>query len=576
MKILRFILICFVAISIYFGTGWWMIEVSDNKQALLPNMSYEEVDNLLPGLSEQWLLPIMENEILVLNQNPVVANDVVYLPVQFVIDYFDDNFYWDPIDKVLTYTTVNEVIRMRTADLTYYVNDEPLRLNIPILELVEGIPFMPLSLVEKFSHHKFYPNLDLGTLVIEDLSLDSQYSLVEPIDREYGIIRTWKDSHSTIVTTLGEGDQVEVYDDSDLWYYVRTQSGLFGYIKKKDLGDKYIQAGSPRVMEVYDYSTRPTFTGGLNLAWHQVTNTTANNTLDDKIAEAHSLNVISPTWFHLSDDVGHITNIADINYVRKAHKAGLQVWALFSNQFDAVLTHEALSTTSKREMLIKELLALSALYEIDGINVDFENVAKDDGEYFVQFIKELTPFLKAQNLVVSVDMYVPSAWTAHYGRQEVGEVVDYVMIMAYDEHWSTSPDSGSVASIGFVEKGITDTLASVPADKTVLGLPYYTRIWVEEMVDGNLKVSSKAYGMESGFDRMDEKGVTFLWDEDVAQYYGDYEEDGITYKMWLEEERSIEEKLKLMQTYELAGVAGWKIGLEKPEIWDILSDYLLK
>ncbi len=574
LKILRFIVINLIAFGLFFGTQWWMLGTADDAPELISNMMFVTPKELLPGLNEVSVLPIWGNEPLEIEHNPVVEEGIVYMPISFVEGHFNDDFYWDQEEKVLTYTTINDVIRMKTDDLTYYVNDEPLNLQIPIREMVEGVPFMPLELLKKFSHHEFDYYADPGTLIIEEKSVDRVYVKVSPMEQDYGVVRTWKDRKSPMVEKLAPGEMLKVMGSDTIWMEVRTAEGLTGYIKMSDLGDQITTAGTEPVEEIYDYSTRMTFEGGLNLAWHQVSNTTANKYLDDKLEGVHGLNVISPTWFHIKDAEGHVTNIADLNYVRKAHAQGIQVWALFSNQFDAGLTHEVLSSTAARQNLIKELLALSALYEIDGINVDFENVAKADGEHFVQFMKELTPYLKNQELVVSVDMYVPMPWTAHYGRDEVGEVVDYVMIMAYDEHWSTSPDSGSVASIDFVEKGIINTLKEVPKEKTVLGLPYYTRIWTEEVVDGEVDVSSKAYSMNKAYELMMEEDVTFEWLEDIKQYYAEYEKDDKIYKLWHEEERSIEEKVKLMEQYDLAGVAGWKIGLEKPEIWDVLDEYL--
>lgn len=574
LKILRLVSFIIIAVLVAFGGDFFALSGFNETELLTPVMTQEDPNGLLPGLDGEDTLAIIENKIIDMEYYPVFEDGVVFVPVKFVQDYFNDDFYWDPVEKILTYTTVNDVIRMKSEDLTYFVNDEPLNLSIPIREMKEEVPYMPLELVKKFSHHDFYHDIDLDTLVIEDLEKEGLYGRIEPKTNDYGVIRTWKDRKSMVVRKAAEGEEVKIYGDDGIWLEVRTAEGLTGYIKKEDVGSLITVAAVDREREIYDYSTQMTFEGGLNLAWHQVYNTKANQYLTDKLEGVHGLDVISPLWFHLMDSDGGLRNIADLSYTRKAHELGIQVWALFSNEFDPELTHEVLSSTAARQKVIKELLALSALYEIDGINVDFENVAKADGEYFVQFMKELTPYLKKQGLVVSVDMYVPRSWTAHYGRKEVGEVVDYIMIMAYDEHWSTSPESGSVASIGFVEDGIQRTLEEVPKEKTILGLPYYTRIWFEKEVDGEIQVSSKAYSLPKAYEIMTEQGVEFVWDDEVKQYYGEYSDDEQTYKMWLEEERSIEEKVKLMEKYELAGVAGWSIGMEKDEVWDVLEDYL--
>lgn len=577
LKILRFIVINLIAIGVLFGTEWWMLEGGDDSFLLVAETRYEEVAKLLPDLLEDALLPIWSNEPLLLDDNPVVEEGVVFMPISFVESHFNDGFYWDAQEKVLTYTTVNDVIRMRTDDLTYYINDEPMDLQIPIREMVEGVPYIPLEFLKKFSHHDFVYYEDLGVLMIEDLALDRVYVDVVPVETTYALVRTWKDAKSLIVKRLKAEDRVKVIGGDSVWTQVRTEEGFIGYILNTELGPTVTIAGIEPVREVYDYSTRPEFEGGLNLAWNYVDNVYANKNLTSKLEGVHGLDVISPTWFYIKNAEGDIINKADINYVRQAHEQGIQVWALFANPFgDRDLTHAALSSTSARQNMIKQLLALSALYEVDGINIDIESISKETGEHFVQFIKELTPYLKQQGLVVSVDMYVPSSWTAHYGRQEVGEVVDYIMIMAYDEHWGSSPDSGSVASIDFVEKGIVNTLKEVPAEKTVLGLPYYTRIWQDDTASGEQVVRPTAYSMNRAFEIMTDNDAAFVWDPEVGQYYAEYqdEEEGITYKLWHEEERSIEEKVKLMESYGLAGVAGWQIGLEKDEVWDVLERYL--
>lgn len=575
LKILRFIVINLIALGIFFGTEWWMLGTSDDGHMLVPNMEMEPVETLLPGLMADAVLPLWGNDPMVLSENPVVENGIVFMPISFVESHFNDGFYWDQDEQILTYTTVHDVIRMRTDDLTYYINDEPLTLQIPIREMVVGVPYIPLELLKKFSHHEFSYYDEPGTLIIEDLTQDRVYVTVSPRNESYALVRSWMDRKSTIVKRMAEGERLKFIDGDSVWTKVRTEEGYIGYIKNEDITDQITVAGTPWIREVYDYSTRPEFEGGLNLAWNYVGNVDANKNLDNKLEGVHGLDVISPTWFYIKNAEGDIHNQADINYVRNAHERGIQVWALFANQFgDKEMTHAALSSTSARENMIRQILALSALYEVDGINVDFESISKESGEHFVQFIKELTPYLKEQGLVVSVDMYVPSSWTAHYGRKEVGEVVDYVMVMTYDEHWSTSPKSGSVASIDFVEKGITDTLKEVPAKKTVLGLPFYTRLWTETQEDGETKVKSKAYGMNSGYDHMTENGAQFQWLEDIGQYYAEYTKDNAIYKMWLEDERSIEVKIQLVEKYNLAGVAAWQIGLEKPEVWDVLAEYL--
>ena len=207
---------------------------------------------------------------------------------------------------------------------------------------------------------------------------------------------------------------------------------------------------------------------------------------------------------------------------------------------------------------------------MDGINVDFEQISADCGEHFIQFIRELSIPCRQNGLVLSIDNYVPMGGTNHYDREEQGIVADYVIIMGYDEHYAGSKEAGSVASIDFVEKGISQTVAEVPASKVINAIPFYTRIW-ETSDEG---VSSQAVGMEMADEYVRAHNIPVEWNDETCQNYGEYTQDGVLYQVWLEDDSSIEVKLSIMDKYQLAGVASWRLGFEKPEIWDVIEAYL--
>ncbi|MCT4597588.1 MAG: glycosyl hydrolase family 18 protein [Vallitalea sp.] len=541
---------------------------------ILPNYQQASMQEMIPTYEKGNISVVIEDRIIDVNYSPKLEGDNIYLPIDLINEYIDPYYYWDANEKTLTYTTGNKVIRMKNEELTYFVNNEPLELDMPIMTFDTKMAYLPIHTIVSFSDIQIKYNKELELIVID--YVDEKYKEAEVIkDKTY--VRLDTDIKSKIVRKLNEKDTVRLYEQTATgWVKVRTNTGLLGYVKKSSLGN--IQDIYPNIVEedTTKYNSNKNIKGKINIAWHQVTNVSANNGLRNKLEGVKGLDVISPTWFSIKNSEGDISNIASKEYIKYAKEQGYQVWALFSNRFDKKITHDVLSSTKKREKVIKQILALTSIYELDGINVDFENVAKEDGANYVQFIRELTPYLKSQDVVVSVDMYVPSPWTAHYNRSELGKVVDYLIIMAYDEHWSTSPESGSVASIGFVEKGIEDTLIEVPKEKVILGLPYYTRLWKEEYIDGELNVSSQAYTMKKARQVLEDNNSQIIWNDKVKQYYGDYKDNNITYKIWLEEERSIEEKVKLAIKYDLVGVSGWKIGLEKEEIWDILVKYLNK
>lgn len=539
----------------------------------LPSFQKEDIGSIYEGIHEDYTYVIFEDQPLNLTHYPKIIEDQMYLPIDFVIQYLNPNFYWDEQEETLTYTTLNDVIRMKTDELTYFVNEEPQTLNLPVRIFEDQVAYIPSDLLNQFSEYTMSYSKDLDLLMIDDPSKEATYSTIKSKEAS---LRVDQDDKSHYIIKLQKADQVKIYGETDLWYKVRTQEGYLGYIKKKVAPNTTVIPGVEKEEVVSPFVDNKDYGGKVNIVWHQVTNATANSNIPVTMEKVMGVDVLSPTWFALSDSEGNISNIADIAYVKWAHDQGIQVWGLISNSFDSTITHDVLNSTEKREKVIKQILALTSLYELDGINLDFENVASQDGPAYVEFIKELGPYLNKQGILVSVDMYVPTTWTAHYNRSEVAKSVDYVIIMAYDEHWASSPESGSVASIGFVESGIINTLKEVPKEKVILGLPYYTRIWAEQLQEGETVVSSKAFGMDAAYDNLQENKAEIIWNDVSKQYYGTYILDDVTYKCWLEEERSIEEKVKLMEIYDTAGVAGWKLGLQKEEIWDVLDTYLKK
>lgn len=569
IKILKFIFV----IGLIIGLLFFGIEGYKELKSILPSFQKEDITELMPGIDEDYTYVIFEDKLMELTHYPKIVDEKIYLPIDFVIGYLNPNFYWDEAEKTLTYTTNNDVIRMKTDDITYFVNDEPLNLNFPILELEDNMAYIPSDLLNKFSQYELTYNKELDLLMIDDSTKDATYGNIS-VKETY--LRVEENDKSHYIIKLQKSDRVKIYDESESWYYVRTKDGYLGYVKKKDMSDTFIILGNPIKEEVNNYNTKKNINGKINFVWNQVFNVNANSNVYDHLKDVNGLDVLSPTWFSIKDSDGNISNIADLDYVDWAHKNGYQVWALIDNGFSASISHDVLGSTSKREKLIKQILAFAAVYNLDGINIDFESVAKEDGPAYVQFIRELSPYLKNQGIIVSVDMYVPSDWTKHYNREEVSKVVDYVIVMAYDEHWAGDSESGSVASIDFVNNAIVNTLKDVPKEKLILGLPYYTRLWQEQVQDGQTVVTSTAYSMEGALNVLSQNNADIIWDDSVKQYYCQYMIGDITYRIWLEDERSIEEKTKLITEYDLAGAAGWKLGLEKKEVWEVLYKYLKK
>jgi len=311
----------------------------------------------------------------------------------------------------------------------------------------------------------------------------------------------------------------------------------------------------------------------LVIAWEYVYNHT-----DTSSIEAMSpLQIVSPTWFHISSADGTIENLACENYLQWAWNRGYKVWGLVSNSFDPDITAVILSDPVLRRSIVEELINLSLEYKLDGLNIDFENFHSDYRDHFSSFIYELAELCHEHNLTLSVDVTIISDteyWSLCYDLATLSEAADYIIVMAYDEHWKGSPVPGSVSSLPWVEKGIVAMLLEVPAEKLILGVPFYTRLWEIDDSGETLRViGSNSYSMMRAEQIIADNKAMVTWDEQTKQHLAYFYRDDHLFKMWLEDIASMQYRLKLVDSYNLAGIAAWRRGLEKPEIWDLIEDH---
>ncbi len=509
---------------------------------------------------------IVKDEIVPDELSIYIVDNEKYFSVDFLKEYIDDTVFPEADDNTLTITNENSVIRLSTDELTYYVNSEPLSLEMPIITKDE-VMLIPCNLTASLYNLNIEYIDDEKTAVIDFYGEEISTSVLHKNVKMY----SEPDKKSHTVTRVKKGSEITIFGNENGFYKVRFNEYV-GYIEEKYITD-IVKTNFVNNEENYVSLGFTPENGKITMVWDQVFNVSQNKN-DSKFTAIENLDVISPTWFAISDNEGNVSNIADKSYVDWAHSQGYQVWGLLSNSFDPDITHNTLSSPEIREKIIKQVLAYAELYELDGINIDFETIRSDDGEYFVQFVREITPYLKAQGLTVSVDLSRPEGWNYYYGMEEIGGTVDYVVLMAYDEHWGTSPESGSVASMGWTEESITSTLDMVSPEKVILGIPFYTRLWEEKNIDGNLTVSSSSLGMQAALNYINENNMEIVYDEESGQNYSSIEKDGATYKIWLEDELSLRKRMELVEKYNLAGCAGWKRHLETDNTWSIINSYM--
>ena len=509
-----------------------------------------------------------------------------YIEYSVVRDRINSRFYWDPNENILLYTLPEGNVAVEVGSNEYTDVAEKKSADYTILKTEGSTAYIALPFIQEYTNMDYEVYDDPVRAVITSEWGEIQTAEIKR-DTE---VRYQGGVKSPILTEIKKGSKVTVLEDENDWMKVGTEDGFIGYVRTRLLNDIHEETTSREFDEPVYTNISKDYT--INMAWHNVSNSDANGYILQTIAETKGLTTIAPTWFSLADTEGNVTSLADADYVNYAHQSNLEVWAVLRdfhggiNSYDE--THEVLSYTSKRTRVINQVVAEAIENGIDGINLDFELVSAACGEHYIQFVRELSVRCRQNGLVLSVDNYVPQPYNEHYDIEEQGNVADYVVIMGYDEHTDGSYEAGSVASIGYLENGITDALKSVSADKLIAGVPFFTRLWFEtpktedelaqeagtEAASYPNKVTSSAYGMDEAARVVEDAGVQAQWDSETMQNYAQWEADGGTYKIWLEDNQSLEEKLKVIKSNDLAGVAEWSLGMENSSVWDLILQYV--
>lgn len=489
-----------------------------------------------------------------------------YIENTVVGEYINGRFYWDEKNQVMLYTLPTEMFQI-SPDTTEYQTSQGVQSTDYVILRREGDScYLDLEFIQQYTDMEYQTYDDPARLVIRtEWNEETMVTALKDSQiRQKGGIK------SIIVDEIEEGEQLYLLDQMDNWSQVATEDGYTGYIRNEDISE-------PEQVMFSHESTQPEYTSiqkdyKINLAWHQMTTADGNATLAEMVAGSQGINTISPTWFSIADNSGNITSLASADYVNQAHSMGMEVWALIDNFSTEVDTLAVLSDTQARANIINQLMSQADAVGLDGINVDFESITEEQGPHYVQFIREISIACRNRGLVLSIDNPVPMPYSTHYNRREQGIVADYVINMGYDEHHSGDTEAGSVASLGFVRQSIEDTLQEVPAEKVINAIPFYTRLWKEPYGGGNL--TSEVLGMDGASSFISENGMDVYWDSEAGQNVAMLDgEDGL-YSIWVEDEQSIEEKMKLVQEYQLAGVAAWKLGFERDSVWPIIAQYL--
>lgn len=510
---------------------------------------------------------LMQDEII--EDKALVSEGTFYLSYDTVSDYFIyTRLYVNEEENSIRYVMPDRIISYNIGESNYMDGESENVCDYRIAFYEGDTLYIAVDFIRLFSVFDYTTFTEPNRIQIYTEYTERQVAEIEKDTQ----VRYQGGIKSEILSEAAAGEMVIVLEPMETWTKVKTLDGIIGYVENKKLGE--ITKETPSFLNNASMYGDAEYTGitkdyKINMAWHQVSGPAGNDTLGEYLQNTQGLTTISPTWFHLTGNSGDIVSYASQNYVDAAHSAGLEVWALADDFTEDVDRYAIFSSSEARANLIQNLMNQVLTYGIDGLNIDFEKIDEKTGKHFVEFIRELSIECRKNGIVLSVDNYPPSGGAIWYNRREQGVYADYVIVMGYDEHWGSGGKAGPVASIDYVEKGIEDTLEYVPAEKLINAVPFYTRIWKTT----GTEVVGESKGMSAAAEFIASNNIQLQWQEDVCQKYGEIQMDDTLYQVWLEDAESLKVKLEVMSTYDLAGVAEWKLGLETPDVWELIAQY---
>lgn len=514
------------------------------------------------NLTDENSVALIQNGEL-LEEQAVLIGGEPYAAYTYVESQLNSCFYWDEETKGILLTTSGGVQTLLPGDaaVAKTPGGQP-----AVQQESDGTVYISLDVVKEYTDLDYAYYSDPNRVVIRN-----EWDGVEQatVQSDTAQVRQKGGIKSLILADVQKGDTLLYLENLDNWCKVMTADGYTGYIQTEDISEPEAIEARTAKKDSYERIARD---HKINLVWHQSTSTESNDAMAEMTAEMTGVNVISPTWFSVTDETGTISSLASADYVKLAHDAGREVWGLIDNFNEAFDETTDLAYASVRSRIIEQLLAEAASCGMDGINVDFENLKEAGIPHYLQFLRELTSAAHAQNLVVSVDTPVPQAYTMYYQRGEQARFVDYMIVMAYDEHFAGSEEAGSVSSLPFVQQAVEEMTRVMPADQVICGIPFYTRVWTEKF--GQSAITSEVLGMDGAKNYAKENQMTETWDASLGQNVATVETSDARYTIWMEDEQSMEEKLKVIQSADLAGVAEWKLGFECADVWSLISKYI--
>ena len=489
------------------------------------------------------------------------TSEKVMLSFDTIKKYFYEYIFWDEKYETVIVAKDKTVMKMPVDKNKILVNGKEKDISVPVQYINQKL-YIPIEELEEI----FDLKVDVNEKIIVTTK-DADYFSVK-VDNK---IHTKKYKKDFCMTTdvVKKGETIEIFDDyenkgDDDYLWVRTEKGSFGYVKKKNIMSKdYLHIKNDEVEEV------PAM---ISLIWEYAANYSPDRSGQSK---RDGIRIVSPTWIYVNDEKGNLKNTISSSYISWAQSVGYEIWPTIKNDAIGISkTSILLNDMNYRQSFIDNVMTLIKKYKFKGINLDFENMYMKDRDMYAELVRELSCTLRANGIISSVDVNVPDGsenWSLCYDSKAISDIADYTIVMAYDQHGSSSKKAGSVASLDWVELNLQKMIErdGIDSNRLVLGVPFYSRFW---RVRNDVVVSTSTMTMKTTKDYMDKHSDSVEWVEESGQYVVRYKDKNDDIEIWVENEKSLKEKLKLISKYKLAGFAAWRWGFENEETWSLIGE----
>ena len=522
---------------------------------------------IILGKNKTTNLVINNNNVTTDLRNEIIQEDgVIYLSENDIANFFDKHIYLEENNKIIT-TYNKKIAEVSLEDNVININGANKNTSAHAIER-DGVIYIPISEMTEVY------DIEIGnieeTKVITMDSLDKEQK--KAVVSSNLAVKSSTRFIAKTIDRIEKGDSVIVISSDGKYARIRTENGKIGYIKANKLTNEYL------VRE--DLTEEKQIEGKVNMTWDYYSEVASAP--DRTGTTIEGVNVVSPSFFYIDEDGSFRENVGESgeNYIKWAHENGYKVWPMISNAPAAneslEITSEIMNSYENRKQLIEQIVDACVAYDLDGINIDFENMKQEDKDLYSRFIIELTPRLHEIGMVVSVDVTAPDGgetWSMCFDRNVIGDVADYIIFMAYDQNGISSKTAGTTAGYNWIELNLVKFLQTeeIDSDKLILGIPFYTRIWT---VDANGEVLRNPTVNMEDIEGVIPDGVQKTWDDELKQYYVEYQDGDYTRKMWIEDVESLKAKVSLVKENNLAGVASWQYGMETQDVWSMLKEEL--